>query len=717
GLATQVVGGGTITGIENISWVQGSNYDDYIDVRTGSSYGYSDRTAVFGMLGNDTLVAGYYTGVLDGGDGDDVVDGRGSQYLQLVEGGAGDDTLYTDTNTFATASGGEGDDTIYAHGRISGGGGNDQIFVSFSYYGGEVNGEAGDDGIIGSSNGDMLAGGAGADTIDGGEGDDFLFSDAISNPYVLMPFVGDAATEVDTLRGGDGNDVLSIGYGDHADGGAGADTLRLSFGAATTGVSFSTNVFGTGQPVDLGGGTIQNIEAIDYLAGSDFADRLTIAAQQAPITVDGAGGDDFIISAGDAVTIYGGDGFDRNDVYGAGVVVYGGEGNDSVNVFGGPVVAFGGNGDDWFVSGAGGDQFFGEDGSDTVSYRLATAGLTVSLQSSTFPGGDQLYSIENVDGSAYADLLTGDYQSNVLRGGAGNDTLEGLDGDDMLDGEAGNDTMRGGAGNDIYRVNTGRDMVAEAAGNGVDTVLTWVSYTLGQYVENGQLEGMAAISLTGNSLNNSLMGNSAVNVLSGGAGNDVLDGQGGADTLNGGGGDDIFVINNAGVTIVERAKGGTDEVLALINFTLAARVQVETLTVLGDGAVNLTGNELAQTLNGNGASNILSGGGGVDTLFGNGGDDTLRGGAGSDMLWGGDGDDVFVFAGTVRDHVGERVMDFRSGTDKIDLSAYAITINDVKTAVSGTDTLVSVDTNHDGRADFSITLAGVDALAASDYIF
>ena len=26
--ATQVIGGGTITGIENVSWVQGSNYDD-----------------------------------------------------------------------------------------------------------------------------------------------------------------------------------------------------------------------------------------------------------------------------------------------------------------------------------------------------------------------------------------------------------------------------------------------------------------------------------------------------------------------------------------------------------------------------------------------------------------------------------------------------------------------------------------------------------------
>src|SRR5439155_698649 len=70
-LATQTIGGGTITGIENISWVQGSNYDDYIDVGSDSANGYSDFTVVYGMAGNDMLIAGSGDDVLTGGEGDD----------------------------------------------------------------------------------------------------------------------------------------------------------------------------------------------------------------------------------------------------------------------------------------------------------------------------------------------------------------------------------------------------------------------------------------------------------------------------------------------------------------------------------------------------------------------------------------------------------------------------------------------------------------------
>ena len=45
------------------------------------------------MGGNDTLVAGYYTYALEGGDGDDLVDGRNSQYLKEVNGDGGNDVI------------------------------------------------------------------------------------------------------------------------------------------------------------------------------------------------------------------------------------------------------------------------------------------------------------------------------------------------------------------------------------------------------------------------------------------------------------------------------------------------------------------------------------------------------------------------------------------------------------------------------------------------
>lgn len=714
-LDTQVIGGGTITGFENISWVEGSDYDDYINVQSTTNNGYSDFTAVFGMGGNDQLVAGYYTGLLDGGDGDDILDGRGSRYLSQLNGGAGDDILYTANDPFTVANGGDGNDTIYSASETHGGDGNDTIVLSASPYtsSGVVSGDAGDDSITGNYGDDVLSGNSGADTIDGGAGNDVLNS-ADGDPWQI---VGDTGTEHDVLRGGAGNDTLNIGYGDDADGGEGTDTLRLSFGGSASGVTFDTSVVATGQPLVIGGGTIQNMEAIDYLTGSDFADHLTISAQPNPITVNGAGGDDFItVAGGGPVTVFGGDGFDRIDVYGNGATIYGDEGSDSVYVHGGTVTAFGGGGSDYFVSGSGADIFSGDDGSDTVAYWLATAGVTVSLQTGIAPGGDQLYSIENIEGSKYADKLKGDYQSNALHGGAGNDTLEGLEGDDQLDGGTGNDTMKGGVGNDLYFVDSTRDVVTELANGGSDTVLTWVNYTLGQNVENGQLQG-TAISLTGNSLANSLDGNSAANTLNGGAGNDVLNGNAGADLMIGGLGNDTFVVDNAGDRVTENTRGGTDEVVALASYTLAPRVEVEKMTIGSDAAINLTGNEFAQTLQGNDAANILSGAAGNDILFGGGGADTLKGGIGADILWGGAGADIFAFQETGRNVGNDRIMDFQGGVDKIDLHAFGITMAQVKVTGSGADTLLAIDSNHDGVADFSITLVGTAAPSSGDFIF
>ena len=60
---------------------------------------------------------------------------------------------------------------------------------------------------------------------------------------------------------------------------------------------------------------------------------------------------------------------------------------------------------------------------------------------------------------------------------------------------------------------------------------------------------------------------------------------------------------------------------------------------------------------------------GNDRLTGGAGADTLNGGPGDDRLAGGPGDDVFVFG--PRDG-SDTVTDFRSGTDKIDLTAFDI---------------------------------------------
>ena len=116
----------------------------------------------------------------------------------------------------------------------------------------------------------------------------------------------------------------------------------------------------------------------------------------------------------------------------------------------------GGAGDDWLIGGgkndtldggAGADLMDGGAGEDTVSYASAKAGVSVDLETGATGGaaaGDQLISIEDVTGSAFNDILTGDAGKNVIKGEAGNDSEFGGDNADFLYGGAGNDTVSGG---------------------------------------------------------------------------------------------------------------------------------------------------------------------------------------------------------------------------------------------------------------------------------
>ena len=166
--------------------------------------------------------------------------------------------------------------------------------------------------------------------------------------------------------------------------------------------------------------------------------------------------------------------------------------------------------------------------------------------------------IENAIGGSGADTIVGNEVANVLTGNAGNDTLNGNaghdtllggvgtdslgggSGNDTLDGGAGIDTMLGGTGDDLYYIDLVGETIVELVGEGVDTVSSAISYTLGDHLDNLVLTG-AAENGTGNVLDNLLQGNALGNRLDGGDGADRLIGGNGIDLLTGGAGADIFV--------------------------------------------------------------------------------------------------------------------------------------------------------------------------------
>ncbi|HBS58150.1 MAG TPA: hypothetical protein DEA44_02665, partial [Firmicutes bacterium] len=224
-----------------------------------------------------------------------------------------------------------------------------------------------------------------------------------------------------------------------------------------------------------------------------------------------------------------------------------------------------------------------------------------------------------------------------------------------------------------YVVDNAGDVVTENAGEGTDTVLSGISYTLGANVENLTLTGIDDLNGTGNAADNVIIGNYGNNVLTGGAGNDILDGGLGVDTLIGSTGNDTYSVDDAGDVVTENAGEGTDTVQSLITYTLGANVENVTLT--GTAAIDGTGNELNNTLIGNSGNNILSGGAG---------NDILDGGTGADTLVGGQGNDFYTV-----DDVGDIVTENASeGTDTVQSSiTYTLGGNVENLALTGTSAI------------------------------
>ena len=111
--------------------------------------------------------------------------------------------------------------------------------------------------------------------------------------------------------------------------------------------------------------------------------------------------------------------------------------------------------DNAFAAGAGDDAIDGRGGTDQAAYFDAAASVVADLRAGVVTGGsDMLFDIEDLTGSASADVLTGDDGPNAIEGGGGPDLLAGAAGDDLLVGARGNDQADGGDGLDTCDAET-----------------------------------------------------------------------------------------------------------------------------------------------------------------------------------------------------------------------------------------------------------------------
>lgn len=553
-----------------------------------------------------------------------------------------------------------------------------------------VQGDAGDNALLGTVFDDTLYGNAGADDLSGGLGNDILF--------------GGAGT--DTLNGGDGDDQLFVdGAWDVVDGGTGTDRVRFETAA--------------GLSLDLS--QWANIERVDGAAGDDSLDGSAVLTA---LVLLGNGGADTLTGGAESDQLQGGDGDD---------ILNGGAKQDFLFGDAGADTLIGGTGNDYAYVDDPGDVVDGGGGTDRVRVQNV-AGLAIDM--STWSGVERVdgdAGDDILDGSTFtsglvllgnggADTLTGGAGNDVIFGNAGADTLAGNGGTDVLVGGTGVDVFSGGAGDDVIFVDDSGETVVDG-GTGLDrarveagivgialdisgwTGIERVTLTAGDDVvtaagstEDLGLNGQdGADTLTGGSGSDLIFGGADNDTLSGGGGQDFLFGGTGADLFDGGSGDDFFYLDDSGDRVVDGGAGNDRAVLVKAGLSISVDGSWAGLEridgVAGAEVIDATGYGTSLTILGNAGSDTLTGGLADDVIFGHAGADTLSGGAGgNDVLLGGGPDgfvDTFVFA----DGAGtDRINDWEDGFDLLDVTAITGVTGFADVTVdqsSGTNTVIT----------------------------
>ncbi|MEM7641539.1 MAG: cadherin-like domain-containing protein [Pseudomonadota bacterium] len=305
-----------------------------------------------------------------------------------------------------------------------------------SNFGEVLDGRGGDDSLVGGSGGDIYR-------WDAGYGDDVIQDRQLRNAWEtrdgrlererpdVIEFGGGIASRDELIWTKDGVDLLIQISGR-------PDSLRIQrqFGeeAGDDVYRIERFKFFDGTEMD-----ISDVEELLAIAGGNRGDNLIEGSGDSDDVLDGRQGDDTLIGYGGNDTYAFGSGYDFD-------VVQDSSGNDRV-VFGSLVrledLKLRREGDDLLIDlGVGADVL------------RVVGGL----------GSQQIERYEFADGMV---LTTNDMRDRMVQGTDGDDSIEGFDGrSDTIDGGAGTDFLVGGSGNDEYRfgLGDGDDAIRDTSG-------------------------------------------------------------------------------------------------------------------------------------------------------------------------------------------------------------------------------------------------------------
>ncbi|CAE7822018.1 frpC [Symbiodinium microadriaticum] len=718
-----------ITGDASSNFVWGGDGNDIIDGNGGND-------ELFGEDGDDTLIAGpAASGLiwLHGGPGNDILTGTASGGgIEILLGGPGDDTISDPGGFFSVLNGGSGND--FLDGFVSHLGHPNGVIANLSdsvwnIAGETVQARTGIDGygdtdtfgpgvirIRGSEHDDFLQGSAFGQTIQGNDGDDLI--NGMGGDDFIQPGPGN-----DIVNGGNGFDNIAFNEtnvgGKVANHGAivNLGTTDFSYGSEVPGIVAGIALANTAvdQFDDPAGvRSIDTVAEIEAVVGSAFSD--VIIGGDEHNFLEGRDGDD---------QIYGG------NVEGDNLV--GGPGNDYLD----------GQGGDWdtawyrMFDGSGGgvtvdlsnniatEDGFGGQGAVVSLAATPDANGFVTVSNNGFGGTALIKNFEALRGTDHDDHFTGDDNDNefegfvgndTLIGGGGHDRLRGQDGDDYLQGDAGNDELDGGENNDTLIGGSGSDIFRFVRKKYDGSLVSFGEDTVEDFAINEDILDLNEIP--------QFTGLDALLAASTDVGNDAVI---------------SFETVDQGITETNS--------ITLKNISVSdfQNMEIWFASIQGtEGDDVLNGTEFGERMEGLGGNDTLNGLGGDDRLEGGDGDDVLNGGAGDDNFEDGPGNDQ-VFGGAGSDFINASPGDdiFNGGEDwdtvsfrwwhepsagvEVDLSLGTNQVID--DGFGGTDTLVDIESVQGSNVADSLTgdaldnnFRGedgddvIDAAAGNDYI-